>query len=263
LKGNIISFWVKREDEMPDLYNRYQKGFHQEVYDEFLAMQAQINDPLLYKEALEVTREMMRRVRSNVELLIPRLHTMRYLFRKGGLWDNFSPEGKARLDIDYPIFQPPTSEILERVVALEHLVGPLPLSLKCWFEEVGTVNLIGLFPGNKQAYGPVLDPLCVETVEMVLNVVRIFMEVGGWEEDSLLLLAPDGYHKYGYSGAGSYTIAVPCKAIDAPFLNEPHHTTFVNYLRICLKWGGFPGLEVDNRLTPDELDFLTKDLLPF
>jgi hypothetical protein len=248
---------------MPDLYDRYQRGFHQEVYDELLALQEQINDPFIYKEALEVTRAIMKRVRSNIELLLPCLHKMGYLFRKGGLWDNFSPEEKARIDTEYPIFQPPTSETLEHVVVLEQLVGPLPLSLKCWFEEVGTVNLIGLFPGNKQADGPILDPLCVETVEMVLHVVRIFMEIGEWKEDPLLLLAPDGYHKYGYSGAGSYNMAVPCKAIDAPFLNEPHHTTFVNYLRICLKWGGFPGLERDNCLTQDEFDFLTKDLLLF
>jgi hypothetical protein len=97
---------------------------------------------------------------------------------------------------------------------------------------------------------------------MVLQVVRIFMDTGGWK-DHLLLLAPDKYHKYGYSGAGSYNIAVPCKAIDAPFLDEPHNTTFVNYLRICLKWGGFPGLEYENRLTQEEFAFLTKDIVAF
>ena len=37
----------------------------------------------------------------------------------------------------------------------------------------------------------------------------------------------------------------------------------VNYLRICLNWGGFPGLAKECRLLPDELAFLTKDLLPF
>jgi hypothetical protein len=251
------------KDEMPGLYDRYQKGFHQEVYDELLAMQEHIYEPHVYGEALLVAKEIMRRVRFNIELIIPRLHEMGYLFREGGLWDNFSPEGKARIDTEYPIFQPPTPDTLEHVTALEQLVGSLPLSLKCWFEEVGTVNLIGLFPGNKRAYGPVLDPLCVETIEMVLFVVRVLMEMGGWEEEPQLLLAPDGYHKYGYSGAGSYNMVVPCKAVDAPFLNETHHTTFVNYLRICLKWGGFPGLEKDTHVSPDKLALLTKDLLPF
>lgn len=56
---------------------------------------------------------------------------------------------------------------------------------------------------------------------------------------------------------------LPCKAFDAPLLLEKHHTTFINYLRLCIRWGGFPGLEVDNRLSPGELEYLTKDLLPF
>ena len=248
---------------MASLYDRYQKGLHQEVYDELLAMQEHIYEPDMYEEALLVMREMMRRVRSNIEVLLPRLSEMGYLFRKGGFWDNFSPEEKARLEIEYPLFQPPTLETLEQVALLEHLTGPLPLSLKCWYEVVGTVNLIGLFPANGRGYGPVLDPLYVESIEMVLQMVTRFVEMGEWEEEPVLLLAPDRFHKYGYSGAGAYTMALPCKAVDAPFLDEPHHTTFVNYLRICMRWGGFPGLEEENRLTGEELDFLTKDLLRF
>lgn len=108
-----------------------------------------------------------------------------------------------------------------------------------------------------------LDPLYVESVETILQVVTRLVEIGGWEEEPLLPLAPDRFHKYGYSGGGSYNISLPCKAIDAPLVNEPHQSTFVNYLRICLKWGGFPGLERECRLSPDELAFLTKDLLPF
>ncbi len=52
---------------MPDLYEQYQKGFHQEVYDELLAMQEQINDPHLYEEALSITRAIMIYHKSNHE----------------------------------------------------------------------------------------------------------------------------------------------------------------------------------------------------
>ena len=58
-------------------------------------------------------------------------------------------------------------------------------------------------------------------------------------------------------------VLFPCKAFDAPLLRERHNITFVNYLRICLKWGGFPGLEIDNRLRGEQLTFLTEGLLPF
>jgi hypothetical protein len=34
---------------------------------------------------------------------------------------------------------------------------------------------------------------------------------------------------------------VPNDGIDGQLLWERHLTTFVNYLRICFRWGGFPG----------------------
>ena len=248
---------------MSNLYDRYQQGFHQQVYDELLAMQEHIYEPHIYEEVIEVTRAMMRKVRFNIEQIIPRLYKMGYLFGKGGYWENFSLEEKSQAERDSPVFQPPTLEALKDVATLEKLAGLPPLSLKCWYEEVGNVNLIGLFPANNRGYGPVLDPLYVESVETILQIVTNFVKIGGWEEEPVLLLAPDCYHKYGYSGAGSYNILLPCKAIDAPFLNEPHHTTFVNYLRLCFQWGGFPGLEQDCHLSREELAYLTKDLLPF
>ena len=54
-------------------------------------------------------------------------------------------------------------------------------------------------------------------------------------------LAPDWLHKAHVSGGSPYTVEVPNRAIDGPLLDEPHSTTFVNYLRIAFRWGGFPG----------------------
>jgi hypothetical protein len=82
-------------------------------------------------------------------------------------------------------------------------------------------------------------------------------------------LTVDADLKYNYSGAGGYTIRVPCQAFDTTldlggyYASSP---TFVNYLRMCFRWGGMFGLS--NRykgptLAPDELMFLTKDLLSF
>ncbi len=248
---------------MTELYDRYQKGYHQEVYDELLAMHEGVFGEDIYEDALLVARAIMRRVRYNIELLIPRLHEIGYQFGKGGFWEEFSPEEQPPFS---PIFQSPPPATLERIARLEHLAGPLPLSLKCWFEEVGRVNLIGLFPSNKRGDGPALDPLYIESLEQVLKEIQIFLEIDGWP-DRVVILAPDQYHKYGFSGAGAYagaySIVLPCKAFDVPFLLERHHMTFINYLRICFRWGGFPGLETDNRLSHDKLEYLTKDLLSF
>src|SRR6266566_2282930 len=147
---------------MSRLYDRYLEGFYQEVYDELLAKQEQVVEGHNYEDALLVAREIMKRVRYNVGLLIPRLRDLEYQFGKG------------------------------------------------FFED----------------------------------------------------LSPDNYFKYGYGGTGAYSIILPCKAFDAPLLLERHHTTFINYLRLCFRWGGFPGLELDNQLKPSELASLIKDLQP-
>jgi hypothetical protein len=244
---------------MINLFDRYHQGQYQEVYDELLSRQ-EINESEVYNEALLIMQDLMRRVRYNIEHIIAHLYDMRYQFGKGGFWANFADEEKHG---KYAIFQPPTPETQRQVRLLEQLAGPLPLSLICWYEEVGSVNLIGLFPSQEREYGSILDPLYVDSIEAVLQIVTTLKQFDLWEDDPQVILAPDRYHKYGYSGAGAYTIQLPCSAIDAPLLGEPHHTTFVNYLRICMRWGGFPGLEQECRLSKDELTFLTSGLLPF
>jgi hypothetical protein len=98
---------------------------------------------------------------------------------------------------------------------------------------------------------------------MAIKMVRSYLNEGVWNRDPSLALSPDNAFKYGFGGSGAYSIRLPCKAFDAPLLFERHHTTFVNYLRICFRWGGFPGLESENRLSQDEIEFLTRDLLRF
>lgn len=251
---------------MFDFYTRYQQGFYQEVYDELFALQEHVFEPQLYDVSLRVMREIMKRVRANIEMILSRLHTLGYIFRKGGFWENVPSEKQVQIEKEYPLFQPPIAETLEHVAALEQLTGSLPFSLKCFFEEVGCVNLIGLFPSDERQYGCIMDPLCVNSVELALQMVTSLKQtsIGDlWVEEPLLTLSGDNFHKYGYSGAGSYTVRLPCRTIDTLLLDEPHTTTFVNYLRLCMKWGGFPGFEKECRLSQDELEYLTKDLLSF
>jgi hypothetical protein len=209
----------------------------------------------------------MKRVRYNIELLIPRLHDLGYQFGKG-FFEDMSLEERTMVEHDAPIFKEPDPKTPEKVLLLEELAGTLPLSLKCWYEEVDSINLVGLFPPNDDrdsvlAYGCILDPLFIYSIEMAIKMVTDYIRRSVWKHDPSLALSPDNYFKYGFGGSGAYSIVLPCKAFDAPLLLERHHTTFVNYLRICFRWGGFPGLESDNRLSRDELEFLTRDLLHF
>ena len=251
------------------LYNRYQMGFYQEVYDELLSLGEQISDePARYDEAVLVMREIMTRVKNNIEVLIARLSDIGYLFGKGGYWENFPPEERFALEQAYRPFLPPAATTREQLVRLEHLVGPLPLSLTCWYEEVGAVNFVGLFPSRKRSSGCVFDPLWINPLETVLQQVEALAEQGtdmsSWQEEPFLILSPDNYHKYGYSGGGAYGMRLPCRAVDALFLQDDRQErTFVNYLRACFRWAGFPGLEEDVRLPKETITRLTQGLLPF
>ena len=40
---------------------------------------------------------------------------------------------------------------------------------------------------------------------------------------------------------GAYSMVLPNPGADGLFLSEPHHTTFVGYLRVAFRWGGLPG----------------------
>src|SRR5258708_38664775 len=97
---------------MSGLYDQYQKGFHQEVYDELLTMQERIYEPQIYEEALHITKEIMRRVRDNIEFLIPRLPDIGYHFGEGF---SESPEEETHWEQASPIYRAPTPETPQQV----------------------------------------------------------------------------------------------------------------------------------------------------
>lgn len=259
---------------MAVFYERYRQGFYQEVYDLLMAQGDSVHDQAIYEDALAVAREMMKRVRHNLEeLLIPRLKQIGYRFGDGS-WDhadNLSEEELRLIQLEEPAFLVPAADTAEIIAVLEQLAGNIPLTLKCWYEEVGTVNLIGAFLSSspqkvgkrlyKRGYG--LDPLYTQPLLTVFEELRDFTSEEELQEPVLLPISPGKDFKYGYSGGGDYEIEVPCKAFDGQLLGEEHEITFVEYLRLCFRWGGFPGLETHNILSVEEIDFLTRDLLPF
>ena len=76
------------------------------------------------------------------------------------------------------------------------------------------------------------------------------------------ILAPDPIHKTGQSGGEPYCIRFPDAAIDAPLYGEEDYGTFIEYLRICFRWGGFPGLRTSAKPPQEELAYLTQGLSP-
>jgi hypothetical protein len=76
------------------------------------------------------------------------------------------------------------------------------------------------------------------------------------------IIAPDSIRKMNYSGGDPYSIGFPNAAIDGTLWADVNYGTFVEYLRICFRWGGYPGLRTSTNPPLEELAFLTKGLLP-
>src|SRR5260370_42011944 len=108
-------------------------------------MEERIYESQIYEEALRITKEIMRRVRNNIELLIPRLRDIGYHFGEGF---SESPEEEAYWEQAAPIYRAPTPETPEHVAKLEQLAGTLPLTLNCCYEGGGSVNSVGTFPSS-------------------------------------------------------------------------------------------------------------------
>ncbi len=256
---------------------RYQQGDCEQVWSELYALGAEIHREEIYPEALAVALETMRRVRHNVEVVMPRLEELGYEF--GYAW---LEEERPDVTEEWVVWQParyalPSADIVEQIQWFEELAGPLPLSIRAFYREVEEVNFFGrqrsweqLIEREKPHGHPPsnLDPLAVrglheDTCEDYISWREAMQEQGGEAEPYPLLIAVDYELKYDVSGSEAYEMEVPNAAADGMLLHEWHQTTFVNYLRICLRYAGLPGLERIQAHISEELSYLTHDLLPF
>jgi hypothetical protein len=148
---------------------------------------------------------------------------------------------------DPEVFAPPDKQTAKDLDKLEKLAGgPLPLSLRAWYEQVGGVSLLGwhstLDPNQDEPnYGVCPDPLMIEPLK---PVIQHFKE-GDYEGELYVDLAPDDVFKTGGGGCGPYGMRVPDARADGIFtvVGIRKGPTFVNYLRKTFEWGGFPGWE--------------------
>lgn len=313
---------------MASFLSRYVQGEYEQVWAELLALGERVREEPLYSDALAVARETMRRVRYNIELLVPRLKDIGYQF--GCYWlialdamqDFPAPadlEGISEGDRELlakkledfipcvpPPFIPPKPDVHDFLAELGDIIRTIPLSVRAWCEVVGEVDFRGSVPSAWESiglggiaayskfsylhsYNPLewepfyqkhpefadetcafgkygLDPLEVTLLESGLRRYKRMGDEGVSENTRWPLyrlgFSGDYLHKFGISGGGGYEIGLPCPAADGLVRGEWHNTTFVNYLRICFRWGGFPGLEHAKALPLKDLAYLTEGLLP-
>jgi hypothetical protein len=216
---------------------RYLNGQYEQVWSELQALGPAVRQEPHYSLAREVAAETMRRVRRNCERIVSRLHSAGYIF-------GTFPDGSTGYYTNGPLVAPSKATRAD-LAELEERVGPLPISLVAFWQEVGTVDLVGMHP----LWPDGLDPLVVYEPEGAISdldnwelLVEEGEEHGSGQFDASL--APDDLHKDNTSGGDPYSVALPDPSADFVLLNERHGQHFVPYLRLAiLRWGGFPGLD--------------------
>lgn len=210
--------------------DRYTSGERERVWSDLVALGHQARHAAYFGDAYAVAKETMRRVRRNVEVLVERLTGLGYEFAR--------PEA-AHI--------PPDGAAIERIVAIEDSLGPLPLSLRAFYEVVGSVDFTQSWDQLVQYHRPereragdlqILgeeDPLVVapltELVEAEASAGRVYF-----------CFAADEFHKANYSGGENYHVWLPDPRADFEIVGMYEiEERFVEYLRATFSWGGFRG----------------------
>lgn len=245
---------------------RYLHGEREVVWAELTALGPLVREEPLYTDAVAVARETMRRARHNIELLVARLTELNYRF---DLLEE-PPDAEP--------WDPPTPQDLAALDAAEQQYGPLPISVRLWYEEVGSISLIGAHP-TLNYYGelgweafqhaPTTDPLFVAPFEPLEDGLTERYGNDRYpvlQQVYALAIAPDMVSKAGESGGRPTYLYFPNPVMDVPLVTlDWPGMLFVNYLRLSFTWGGFAGFSIQPdaaQAAKEELAFLTHDLLP-
>jgi hypothetical protein len=156
---------------------------------------------------------------------------------------------------------PPPPDMHDQIMRFEREYGVLALSLRTFYEVVGEVNLIGSHPTLAPVDGLVApDPLVVYALDE--GAVEYDEDDEEEGQPSAITIAPDDLHKANTSGGDAYEMAIPDLRADGELLNERHQLFFVDYLRLCFKFGGFPGYDGAADV-PKEIPALAAGLVEF
>lgn len=219
-----------------DLLDRYRRGEFEAVWEEIRTHQHIGGD--FREEVMSVAEATMERVARNADLISERLENLGWRALSGNL--RTEPSANDRVMIDQ----------VETITG-----GPVPPTLLAFWTVVGGIDWIWDYRSEQEAPDlgvdlPLLefDPLSVDPAGVVDWLFEEWEAQKDQPDPELidpfsLDLAPDHYMKANYGGGSAYAIELPFFGADPVFANEPHELPFVDYLRLCFQWAGFPGLE--------------------
>jgi hypothetical protein len=218
-------------------YDRYTSGEREQVYKEIAALGQDAFLPANLHDIEKVLIETFERVSFNLDIIYAELKNINYLFKT-------SFEYNFQRPLIKPL--PDTENLLAKLDGAVKPFGYVPLSLKIFYRIVGACNFGWDYDTNEEYIWQYADPIQIISLD---NLVTEVTDTDGlnemleyYEEDGFtsLQLSADYFHKDNVSGGPAYALQLTEKPyIDAPFLNEEHNTTFINYLRICFDNCGF------------------------
>ena len=241
-----------------DLPARYRAGDHMGAWREARAVGAVAGD--LRAEIVALADETMARVARNVALVSERLQQA----------------GWRTLD---PLRTLPEHADAERMAAIERMTGGLlPPSLEAFWRIVGGVCWVWDYDQDEAPSINGLDLSRIDTdafwIVSCATVERLCFEEWEDQRDEIhpdlvgpfqLELSPDRLHKMNVSGGPSHGIELPFRGADPPFQQEDRSLPFVDYLRDCFAWAGFPHLShhADQAAVHRFIDRMGQGLEPF
>lgn len=220
------------------LLQRYMTGHCIEVWKTINTMPLSMREDRR-SEISAVAHETIRRVSNNLKILVASLDAVGFEFLVKRQDLGFAPSpGLASPLVEA---QPIGSLAIQK---FESDIGHrIPMLIREWFLQIRSVCLMGDLPeictytsnlirvAGQPLYA---DPLVIYPLEEC----SVYSE-GGFP---LLEFAPDEKHKSNVSGGGSKAIVVDPDSVDPQvFSADSPKLTFLEYLRLNLQWGGFPG----------------------
>jgi hypothetical protein len=211
-----------------NLLDRYLRGDHFEVYEEIERMGkgALARHNVGMVEAIH--RETMNRVAYNLGVIYSGLVEEKYCFHSN-----------LRFDFEYPLLEPfpNAKDLIRKLEKKVKKFGHVPLSLKSFYEIVGSCNFGWDYNAIDEIPWKGADPIQIGPITDLLEEVED-MEIE--DEEPGLSVSADFLHKDNVSGGPCYAVELTAgPQADSRLLNEEHETSFINYLRIVMEGCGF------------------------
>ena len=216
------------------LSERYKNGETREVYTEIHKLGQDAFLPEIFVDVESVLVETFERVAYNLEIIYTELKNIDYVF----------------FDRPYHKPLPNTDTLLKNLDKVIETFGFVPLSLKYFYKIVGGVDFAWNYDKENIIPWELADPIQIGSLDgLVTYVIDEDWEeyIQGYIDNddygfAFLELSADSLHKDDISGGSPYSLKIEkTPTIDNDFVEEPHGTTFIDYLRICFDYCGFPG----------------------